>query len=456
LISQQYVAPGCLIPFHGVEALLERRWRVSLILEGDAARNRFQPGTVFCTDPPYYDNIGYADLSDFFYIWLRHSLGSAHGRSGIWPDLFRRVSTPKTEELVATPYHHGGRDAAEKFFMDGMRVALTGIRNSTTDQPVVLYYAFKQSEDAEDGITSAGWATFLQAIIDCGLAIDGTWPMRTELAGNLKKTVNALASSIVLVCRRRGPSAMTVTRADFLRALRRELPAALAEIRHAGVGPTDIQQAAIGPGIGIFTRHAQVLNTDGTSMLVRDALKLINQVREEITSHGDTDYDSETRFALDWFAAKGFNVGSSGEAINMANAFNLSLEAMNAAGFFEAAGGKARIKKRNELPNSWDPRTAKRATVWEACQHLIKRLNAEDGGIDTGAALYNRLGALAEPAHALARRLYDICEQKQWAAEGRFYNQLDQEWEAIERRAAALVETRQERDLLSSRQSGTP
>jgi len=260
---------------------------------------------------------------------------------------------------------------------------------------------------------------------------------------------NALASSIVLVCRRRDAVTPTITRSDFLRALRREMPAALAAIRRAGVGPTDIQQVAIGPGIGVFTRYAQVLNADGTPMLVKDALKLINQVREEIASHGDADYDSETRFALDWFAAKGFGLGQSGEAITMTNAVNLSLDAMNAAGFFEAKGGDARLKKRSELPDAWNPKTAKRASVWEACQHLIKRLNAEGGGVDAAAALYNRLGVLAEPARALARRLYDLCEQKQWAAEGRVYNQLDQEWDAIERRAAALAEVGAERDLFS-------
>jgi putative DNA methylase len=274
--------------------------------------------------------------------------------------------------------------------------------------------------------------------------------VRSERNTGLKGSVNALASSIVLVCRRRDPFASTITRADFLRALRREMPAALADIRHAGVGPTDIQQAAIGPGIGIFTRYAQVLDTDGTPMLVRDALKLINQVREEVASHSDADYDSETRFALDWFAAKGFGVGQAGEAINMTNAVNLSLDAMNAAGFFEAKSGAARLLKRAEMPELRDPKTAKRATVWEACQHLIKRLNAEDGGVDAAAALYNRLGVLAEPARALAHRLYDICEQKRWAAEGRAYNQLDQEWDAIERRAATLAEVGQERDLLSS------
>ena len=214
------------------------------------------------------------------------------------------------------------------------------------------------------------------------------------------------------------------------------------------MGPTDIQQAAIGPGIGIFTRHAQVLNTDGTPLLVKDALKLVNQVREEITSTGDAIYDSETRFALDWFAAKGFNKRHSGDAILMTNAVDVSLDGMNAAGVFEARGGDARLLKREELPNNWDPSGDNRATVWEACQHLIKRLTAEDGGIDAAAALYNRLGALTEPAHALARRLYDICEQKQWATEGRVYNQLHQEWAVIEKRAAELAETRA--DLFSN------
>jgi putative DNA methylase len=248
-------------------------------------------------------------------------------------------------------------------------------------------------------------------------------------------------------CRRREATASTLTRADFLRALRREMPEALAEIRRAGVGPTDIQQAAIGPGVGIFTRYAQVLNTDGTSMLVKDALKLINQVREEITSTGDADYDSETRFALDWFAAKGFEKGSSSDAITMTNAVNLSLNGVKGAGFFEAKGGDARLLKREELPDNLG--VGNHHTVWEACQHLIKRLSAEDGGIEAAAALYNRLGALAEPAHALARRLYDICEQRQWASEGRVYTQLHQEWNVIEKRAAELAEAGNRRDLFS-------
>jgi putative DNA methylase len=391
---------------------------------------------VISTDPPYYDNVGYADLSDFYYVWLRRSLNR------IQTELFRRVVTQKTEELVANPYRHGGVDNAEVFFLGEMKKALSQISVSIGHPPATIYYAFKQAEVSEDGVTSAGWATFLQAVVDSGLAVDATWPMRTEQSAALKTKVNALASSIVLVCRSRDASVSGITRVDFLRALRREMPAALAEIRRAGVGPTDIQQAAIGPGIGIFTRYAQVLNTDGTPMLVKDALKLINQVREEITAPSTGEYDTETLFALDWFAAKGFEKGRSGDAIVMTNAVDISLDGMNAAGFFLAGGGVARLLKRDELLGNWDPSANNRATVWEACQHLIKRLTAEDGGIDAAAALYNRLGALAEPAHALARRLYDICEHRQWASEGRVYNQLHQEWAVIEKRAAELAETR--------------
>ncbi|MCK1632647.1 DUF1156 domain-containing protein [Bradyrhizobium sp. 162] len=411
----------------------------------DAQLNAFGDGTVFSTDPPYYDNVGYADLSDFFYVWLRRSLSSIH------PNIFRRVVTPKSEELVASPYRFGGKEAAEQHFMDGMRKTLEGFASAMGDWPAAIYYAYKQQEVGADALTSPGWASFLQAVVASGIVIDGTWPVRSESEGrSIASGTNALASSIVLVCRRREADALTVTRVEFLRSLRREMPDALIEIRRAGVGPTDIQQAAIGPGIGIFTRYSQVLNTDGTPMLVKDALKLINQVREEITSTGDADYDSETRFALDWFSAKGFEKGRSGEAINMTNAVNISLDGVKAAGFFEARGGDARLIRRSELPDDWDPATDARATVWEACQHLIKRLTSEDGGIEAAAVLYNRLGALTDPAHALARRLYDICEQRQWATEGRVYNQLHQEWDVIEKRAAELAESGSRSDLFSN------
>lgn len=267
----------------------------------DAQLNAFQKGAVFSTDPPYYNNVGYADLSDFFYVWLRRTLLNVH------PDLFRRILTPKSEELVANSYRHQSKDEAERHFMEGMKKALYGFSCAMDGVPAIIYYAFKQQEAGDNVLTSPGWSSFLQAVADVGLAVDGTWPVRSESEGrSVAMDANALASSIILVCRRRDGSTSTITRADFLRALRREMPSALVEICRAGVGPTDIQQAAIGPGIGIFTRHASVLNTDGTPMLVKDALQLINQVREEIASTGDAVYDSETRFALDWFAAKGF------------------------------------------------------------------------------------------------------------------------------------------------------
>lgn len=411
----------------------------------DAQTNTYERGTAFSTDPPYYDNVGFADLSDFFYVWLRRTLSEVH------PDLFRLVLVPKNEELVATPNRQGGKEEAESHFMEGMKNALRRFVDAIDETPAAIYYAYKQHEAEDDALTSAGWSSFLQALVDAGLAVDGTWPVRSESEGRSRAlSSNALASSIVLVCRRRISSAPTLTRSDFLRVLRREMPSALAEIRRSRVGPTDIHQAAIGPGIGIFTRYAQVLNNDGTPMPVRDALKLINQVREEITSFGDADYDSETRFALDWFAAKGFEKGRSGDAITMTNAVDVSLDGMNSAGFFLAEGGIARLLKREELQDSWDPARDNSATVWEACQHLIKCLRAEDGGIDAAAELYNKLGALADPVHALARRLYDICDQKQWASEGRVYNQLHQEWDVIEKRAAELAEIGSRRDLFSN------
>ena len=277
--------------------------------------------------------------------------------------------------------------------------------------------------------------------VDSGLAVDGTWPVASELVtsqgGPTPLPLQSFSFAVAAYA-----AASTITRADFLRALRREMPAALAEIRHAGVGPTDIQQAAIGPGIGIFTRHARVLNTDGTPMLVKDALKLINQVREEITSHGDADYDSETRFALDWFAAKGFEKGRSGDAIVMTNAVDVSLDGMNAAGFFEATAAVLASSNARNCPTTGTRPQTTRPRSGKPASTSSSGCTAEDGGIDAAAALYNRLGALAEPAHALARRLYDICEQNQWAAEGYVYNQLHQEWAMIEKRAAELAETR--------------
>jgi putative DNA methylase len=354
----------------------------------DAAKNSFpMRPVVVSTDPPYYDNIGYATLADFFYVWLKVSLGST------WPDLFRRLATPKDEELVATSYRHGGKAEAEAFFMKGMGEALAALRDAATDsEPLAIYYAFKQSEVSKEGVSSAGWASFLQGVVDSGLGIDGTWPVRTELTGNLKAKLNVLASSIVLVCRKRNPSASTITRADFVRALKRELPVAIDDIRKAGVGPVDMQQSVIGPGMGVFSRYAKVLEDDDSAMSVKTALALTNRVWEEIENELDTAFDSETQVALAWFATYGFETRASGELTTLTTAKNTSTQALFASGVFKDLRGRAGLTPREELPEGWSPALDKSLTVWECVQHTARVLNAPNGGSEAAARLVAQNG----------------------------------------------------------------
>jgi len=389
---------------------------------------------VISTDPPYFDNIGYATLSDFFYVWLRRSLGQT------WPALFRRLTSPKDEELVATPHRHGGKAQAEAFFMKGMSQALTAMRNAATESvPLAIYYAFKQSELAEEGVTSAGWASFLQAVVESGLSIDGTWPVRTESAGRLVgRGANALASSIVLVCRRRATDAEVITRADFIRALKREMPAAIDAIRKAGVGPVDMQQSVIGPGMGVFSRHARVLEDDDTAMSVKTALALINRVWEEIENELDQAFDAETQVALAWFATYGFDRRKSGELITLANAKNIPAAALFSSGVFQDLKGDTALTLRADLPKGWSPTTDKTLTVWECVQHTARVLNAPDGGGSAAAALVAQMGPKAAEARALAYRLFEISTNKSWASEALVYNELAQEWTKLEDIAAAL------------------
>lgn len=407
----------------------------------DAASSDYSSESiVLSTDPPYYDNVGYADLSDFFYVWLRRSLLS------IWPQLFRRLATPKAEELVATTHRHGGRDRAEAFFMKGMGEALTAMRKAAgDDQPLAIYYAFKQSEVGEDGITSAGWASFLYALVAAGLVVDGTWPLRTEMATRMVgQNSNVLASSVVLICRKRAIDAATVTRAEFIRLLRREMPPAIDEIREAGVGPVDMQQSVIGPGMGVFSRHAKVLEDDDSAMSVRTALALINRVWEEIESDLDTAFDAETQVALAWFATYGFDAKPSGELIILANAKNVPLGTLFASGVFTDGRGKAGLTTRGDLPPGWTPSTDKSPTVWECVQHTARVLAAEDGGGEAAARLVAEMGSQATAARALAYRLYEISSQKGWQQEALVYNELAQEWPKLEDRALfqrALRET---------------
>lgn len=416
-----------------------------------------QEPVLISTDPPYYDNIGYADLSDFFYIWLKRSLAST------WPELFRRLSTPKNEELIATPFRFSddvepdwvlahpelqvrwsdmsSKDRAEAFFMLGMGEALIAMRKASSDQePLAIYYAFKQSEAAEEGLTSAGWSSFLQAIVNAGLAVDGTWPVRTESAGRLiGRDTNALASSIVLVCRKRPSNADVITRADFIRLLKREMPAAIDSIRKAGVGPVDMQQSVIGPGMGVFSRHAKVLEDDDGAMSVKTALAVINRVWEEIENELDQAFDAPTQVALAWFATYGFDAKPSGDLITLANAKNVPMGKLFSDGVFEDLRGRAALMPRGQLPRDWTPAKDTSLTVWECVQHTARVLNAEDGGGEQAAELVAQMGPRAEEARALAYRLFEISTQKGWAAEALIYNELAQEWPKLEDLATKIA-----------------
>ncbi|GIX22527.1 MAG: hypothetical protein KatS3mg121_1310 [Gammaproteobacteria bacterium] len=385
---------------------------------------------LISTDPPYYDNVGYADLSDFFYVWLRRSL------RGVYPELFATVAVPKAEELVATPYRHGTKEKAEAFFLDGMCRAMRRLAEQAHPGfPLTIYYAFKQTEtDDEAGVSSTGWETFLDAVIQAGFAVSGTWPIRTERgARSISIGTNALASSIVLVCRKRPENAPATTRREFVAALKEELPRALAELQKANIAPVDLAQAAIGPGMAVYTRYSKVLDAEGKPVSVREALALINQVLDESLAEQEGDFDADTRWALAWFEQNGFESGEFGVAETLSKAKNTSVAGMVEAGILESRRGKVRLLRPEELPEEWDPAEDSRLTVWESVHHLIRAL---DKGGETGAAeLARKLGSRAETARELAYRLYTVCERKKRAEEGRSYNALVQSFPEIVRLA---------------------
>jgi putative DNA methylase len=408
---------------------LPRAAKSGQALQADASTSQLSAGKVVSTDPPYYDNIGYADLSDFFYLWLRRTLRP------IYPGLYATLAVPKAEELVATPYRHGSKEAAEAFFLNGMKRAIHNLAEQAHPAlPVTIYYAFKQSETKDDaGTSSTGWETFLQAVIDAGLAITGTWPMRSEQSERLVgRNTNALASSIVLVCRKRPADAPTVSRREFLRELNAVLPEALDEMTRGGVNspvaPVDLSQAIIGPGMAIFSQYAAVLEADGTPMSVRTALQLINRFLAE------DDFDHDTQFCLHWFETQGWAAGRYGEADVLARAKGTSVDALVLAGVVESARGSVRLRKWSEMPRDWSPETDRRTPVWEALHQLIRALNQE--GESAAGALLARMPARAEPMRALAYRLYTLCERKGWAEEARAYNELVTAWSAIEQAAS--------------------
>jgi putative DNA methylase len=403
---------------------------------------------VVSTDPPYYDNIGYADLSEFFYVWLRRSL------SFIYPDLFSTIIIPdKERELVATPYRFGGsKQKAKEFFETGLGETFKRMREMAHDgYPLTVYYAFKQTEtDDEVSVTegkgnsetraSTGWETMLEGLIKAGFSITGTWPMRTELSNRtVASGTNALASSIALVCRPRPETAPSSTRRQFVNTLKRELPDALQKLQQGNIAPVDLAQASIGPGMEIYSRYSKILESDGERMPVRIALQLINQSLDEFLAEQEGEFDAETCFALIWFEQHTFTEGLFGDAETLSKAKNTAVQGMVDAGILTAKAGKVRLLRRDELPKNWNPQTDNRLTVWEATQHMIREL--QDGAGNQGAAnLLSQLGTIGEAARELAYRLYNICDRKGWAAEGVAYNSLVISWPEISRLAAETEE----------------
>lgn len=392
----------------------------------DATNQTISNEKVVSTDPPYFDNIGYADLSDFFYVWIRRSLRA------VFPDLFATLAVPKAEELVATPYRHGSKEKAERFFLEGMTQAMHRLAEQGHPAfPVTIYYAFKQSETETDaGVASTGWETFLDAVIRAGFAVTGTWPIRTELNNRMiGMDTNALASSIVLVCRTRDPQAPTASRREFMGELKQELPSALAHLQHSNIAPVDLAQAAIGPGMAVFTRYSRILDAEGKPMTVREALALINQVLDETLAEQEGDFDAESRWALAWFEQYGFAEGEFGVAETLSKAKDTSIQRMADSGIVVAGKGKVRLLKPEELPEQWDPNIDRHLTIWEAVHHLIRVLNKE--GESATAQLVAKLGATADTARELCYRLYTICERKKRSQEALAYNTLVQSWPEI-------------------------
>ncbi|EMP4334173.1 TPA: DUF1156 domain-containing protein [Pseudomonas aeruginosa] len=391
----------------------------------DAQSQKISLSKLISSDPPYYDNIGYADLSDFFYIWLRRSLRP------IFPSLYATLAVPKAEELVATPYRHGSKDKAETFFLDGMTAAMHNLAELAHPAfPVTIYYAFKQAETKDEvGTSSTGWETFLAAVLKAGFALTGTWPMRTEREGRtISSGTNTLASSIVLVCRPRAIDAPTVSRRDFIRELNATLPDALADMTRGGinspVAPVDLSQAIIGPGMEVFSKYSAVIEANGKPMSVRTALQLINRFI------GEDDFDHDTQFCLAWFEQHGWAEGKYGDADVLARAKGTSVGGLIEAGVVDSAGGDLRLLKWAEMPRDWSPENDSRLAVWEGLHQLIRALNQD--GESAAGALLARMPDKTASLNSLMYRLYTLCERQGWAEEARAYNELQGAWAGIE------------------------
>jgi putative DNA methylase len=400
--------------------------------QADAQSQLISRGKVISTDPPYYDNIAYAELSDFFYVWIRRALHA------IFPKLLATMAVPKTEELVAAPHRHGGVDKADAFFLTGMTHAMGNLAKQAHPAfPITLYYAFKQAEtDIDVGTSSPGWESFLEAIIRSGLQLTGTWPMRTERPTGVKVQTNSLASSIILVCRKLPAEAPTISRREFIRELNDMLPEALDEMtkgaggEHSPVAPVDLSQAIIGPGMAVFSKYAAVLEADGSPMSVHSALLLINRFLAE------DDFDPDTQFCLHWFEQHGWGEGCFGDADTLSRAKGTSVNGVRDAGVVESGGGVVRLRKWSEYSADWDPQSDTRNPVWETLHQLIRALKKEG---ETGAGrLLAAVKGKAEAARQLSYRLYTLCERQGWAEDARAYNELITSWTGIETAAGAV------------------
>lgn len=412
---------------------------VGLAQQADASTQSLSISCVVSTDPPYYDNIGYADLSDYFYVWLRRLLQSTY------PSLFATIAVPKAEELIASPYRLGTREAAESFFMTGMTRALRNLAEQCHPAtPITIYYAFKQSETSASGTASTGWESFLAAVVGAGFSVTGTWPVRTERSGRtIENGTNALASSIVLVCRKRDADAPTISRREFIRELKEVLPEALHDMTVGSVGRSpvsavDLAQAIIGPGMGVFSKYAAVLEADGSPMRVHTALTLINNYLP-----GDPDeLDADTRFCLAWFEEYGWNRGPFGQADVLARAKGTSVDHLAQAGVVEAGGGVVRLLTSADYPADWSPELDKIAPAWEATHQLIRALRA-DGELAAGRLLAG-MPERGQIIHQLAYRLYTLCDRKGWAEEARAYNELVDTWGGIEQASSEVGRRREQ------------
>ena len=388
----------------------------------DAQTQTVSQDKIVSTDPPYYDNIGYADLSDFFYVWMRRNLRN------IFPNLFTTMSVPKAEELVATPYRHGGVAAAEAFFLDGMTATMHNLAERAHPAfPVTIYYAFKQSETNDTGTSNAGWETFLEALIRAGFSITGTWPMRSEQEyRQIGMGTNALASSIVLVCRKRDADAPETERRAFLDELKETMADALRDMKGldgeaSPIAPVDLAQAAIGPGMEVYSKYSIVRNADGSRMPVHDAIQEINRLLD-----GDDDFDAATRFCRDLFASRAWGEGPFGEADVLARAKGTTVDHVRAAGVLESAGGKVRLLRWEEYPEDYDPAEDRNRPAWEACHHLVRVLRTQ--GTTEAGKLLARMPEAGEAARALAYSLYVLCERKGLAQDAGAYNELVTSW----------------------------